>query len=264
WADLLVLAIGAIVSAVSLVQENTRIPRVGSIALAYEILLPIGAAGFGLTAHLTGLFPNALFVFAAHLFAAVLLALITLAFLRLRPRESWGFTLGASGVMTLLMALAFLGNLSPLPGMKAVGSIPTLTLVRPQISQTSTQTTPAPSLLSPSASPSPEAVFVTPGGPTFTPTNTLIPTRTPTITPSPAPTPVYAKIAAKEDAGALVRKEPDFSSPVVKSLLNGSLVEILPDSIDKNGIIWYKVRLPDGGGDGWIVRYVLVTATAVR
>ncbi len=262
WPDMAVLAVGAIVSAILLVQDNKQRPLVSSIALAYEIFLPIGVAGFGLASHLPGIFPNAAYVFGANLLAAVLLCLLTLAFQRLRPRESWGFTLGAAAVMLLLMVLAFIGNTGALP-VKAVGAMPTITLAKPQITLTSTVAV-APASATPSSSPSQVVPQITPTGPTFTPTNTLIPTRTPTITPSPAPTPVYAKIVAKEDAGALVRKEPDFTSPVLKSLLNGSLVEILPNSVEKNGIIWYKVRLPDGGGDGWIVRYVLVTATAVR
>jgi hypothetical protein len=228
--------------------------------MAYEILLPAGVAGFGLTSGVTDLFPNALFVFGAHLLVAILLCGVTLAFQGLRPRENWGFTLITATVMILLVCLALFNNMGPLP-IKTAGVQQTMTLVKPQLTMTvlTTPTIDVPTAVKLTQAPPKPS----PTGPTYTPTNTLIPSATFTITPSPAPTPFYARINAKEDAGALVRKEPDYGAPVVKSLLNGSLVEILPESINKNGITWIKVRLADDS-EGWIVRYVLITATPVN
>lgn len=95
---------------------------------------------------------------------------------------------------------------------------------------------------------------------TCTPTNTLVPSRTPTVTVSPRPTPIYARINAGEYNGALVRAEPDPTSPVVKSLLNNMLVEVLPVTKQNGAVTWVRVRTTEGI-EGWIVRGLLVTAT---
>jgi len=95
---------------------------------------------------------------------------------------------------------------------------------------------------------------------TITPTRTLIPSPTPTLTLSPAPTPVWARINASEGNGALIRKEPDYNSPVLSSVLNGTLVEVLPEVKETGGVAWVHIRLVDGRS-GWVVRGLLRTAT---
>ena len=99
-----------------------------------------------------------------------------------------------------------------------------------------------------------------PPTPTRTPTNTLIPSKTPTITLSPVPTPVWAKINAGEYSGALIRKEPSPTALVVKSLLNGMLVEVLPE-VTENQSYYLGACTYFDGIEGWIVRGLLVTAT---
>jgi hypothetical protein len=47
---------------------------------------------------------------------------------------------------------------------------------------------------------------------------------------------------------------------VVKSLVNGSMVQVLQDTAQADGILWAHVMTNDGI-DGWIVQALLVTAT---
>ena len=275
WPDLVVLTAGAVISTFLLVQNKKQKPLVSSVALAYEILLPVGAAGFGLTSGLPGLFPNALVVFATHLLLAILLAVVLFILQGLRPRDRWGFTTATIGVMGALVVVIGLNNMGPLPVRNRPTPLVVVTLAKPQTTltpiSTRVQSTAAVSLASNAtlASYATQAVTATYPAATApvldhsTPTNTLVPSLTPTLTSTPAPTPVYAKISAGEGTGAFVRESPDYTSKVVKTLLNESLVEILPDVTNKNGQVWIRVRLPDGT-EGWIVRYLVITTTPVR
>ena len=71
---------------------------------------------------------------------------------------------------------------------------------------------------------------------------------------------MWAQIYASEGGGALIRGEPNFNSDVIQSLLNGMLVEVLPEVVTDGGIAWVHVRLLNGK-EGWIVRELLRTAT---
>ncbi len=105
-------------------------------------------------------------------------------------------------------------------------------------------------------------VTMTPVPPTLTltPTKTLVPSRTPTVTVSPKPTPIYARInAPAEERGAVIRSEPSTLAPIVQSLLNGMLVEIVPGQEQNiGGVDWVSVRTADGI-EGWIMLSLLKT-----
>ena len=47
----------------------------------------------------------------------------------------------------------------------------------------------------------------------------------------------------------------------MKTLLNGILVEVLPETIEKENVTWVKIRTPNGEIEGWIVRSLLTTST---
>jgi len=64
----------------------------------------------------------------------------------------------------------------------------------------------------------------------------------------------------RESDGAVVRAEPDFNSPIVTSLNNGSLVIVLPDTATYSGVLWAHIRMEDNR-EGWIVQNFLQTAT---
>jgi hypothetical protein len=96
--------------------------------------------------------------------------------------------------------------------------------------------------------------------PTVTRTRTLVPTNTPTLTITPDPTPIWARISATGGNGALVRGEANYNATVISSLLNGTLVEVLPEVVNNGGVAWVHIRLVNGK-EGWIVRSLLRTAT---
>jgi hypothetical protein len=67
-------------------------------------------------------------------------------------------------------------------------------------------------------------------------------------------------INARSMNGAYIREEPKYDGKIVTSILNGTLIEVLPDSITDGGILWAHVRT-HAGVEGWIVQSLLVTAT---
>jgi hypothetical protein len=279
WSGLLLLTVGVVVTLYLMLRGGQQKPLVSSVAVAYTLFLPLGAAGFALTAGLGGLpgglyggWLDGLLVFAAHLAWSALCGSLVLAALGLRPIAAPGYLLGLFYlIVCLLGALPFFippaaaapvseSESNPLTGDTGAA---TAALIA---SETPPPPTPNPvrSTAAPTLSPVPLA-SVTPAfsptvTPTASPTRTLVPTHTPTITVTPQATPVWARINAKGGDGAFIRVEPQYSADIVIALLNGSIVEVLPDVVDDKGTLWIKVRTADGK-EGWIVRSLLATAT---
>ncbi len=253
WPDLLVVLLGAAFTAYLAVRAPQQRPLVSSVALAYELFLPLAAAGFGLVQPLPGLFPGGLLLFATHLALAAGTAAFVLFFLGVRPLPR-----GLNWLASLLLVLLLVGG-TLLSLANAVFSGPTnpaVNLVQPSVTPSATPTATVTASTTPSPLPSATA---TPPPPSRTPTNTLVPTATATITVTPSPTPVYGMVNAGEQNGIIIRPEPN-SILIVTTLFNGSLVEILPEVVNKNGFIWLHVRTPDGK-EGWVQASLIVTAT---
>src|SRR5215208_6578764 len=81
WPDLIILTIASILITISFIRSEDR-PYLPSALLAYELFLPLCAAGFGLGSGVGAIWPQGLFVFFAHLAWATFFGLITLFFLR--------------------------------------------------------------------------------------------------------------------------------------------------------------------------------------
>lgn len=246
--DLLVVAIGAILTTIAMVRSEQK-PVLTSVALAYELYLPLSAAGFGLTSGSPNLFSAGLNVFAVHLTLAVLLGILTLALLKFHPLTLFGYTWTTTILLlAILLGVGVTGLRSILsnsfgPTAPALAALPSKAAV----------THPAPgSTLTPTLN-----ATLTPVQ-NLTPTHTLIPSQTPTVTITPAPTPVWAQIYAENDAGALVRVKPN--GDIITSVMNGSLVQVLGDTVKDDYRIWIKVRTSTGK-EGWILQSLLVTAT---
>ncbi len=256
WPDLLVLTIGAVLTAMLLVRSRQK-PLVASVALVYELLVPLGMAGFGLTSGISGLFPDGLLVFGVHLVWAVLFGALTLAFAGFRPRKIFGFALA------LLLTLAGLLSIVFITGLGASFLLPpaqTTEAPEPPTPQIASPLPPT-ATLAPAASmtPEPTQAEATPE-PQSTATLTLEPSATSTETLTLTPTPVWARVHAEEGGGAFVRAEPDFASLALTSLLNDSIVQVLSAPVNKNGVFWVTVRT-ESGIEGWMAQYLLKTAT---
>lgn len=254
WPDFFVLVVGAALTTYLLVRTPNQRPLVSSVAIAYGLYLPAGAAGFGMTSTAAGLWPDALILFVVHLVWAVVASVVVFSFFRLHPQNVFGYLLGGlyaiAGIAGLVILLTHAPVMPPASNPKPAGIV--------QATATRLQQTPSPNPLaltgtltrSPANTPTPLS----------TPTRTLVPSQTPTLTITPVPTPIWARINASEGDGALVRAQPDYNATVVGSLLNGTLVEVLPDVTSGSGTAWVHIRMVNGK-DGWIVRTLLRTAT---
>lgn len=245
WVNFLILALGTILTTASLVRQEST-PELPSVALAYELYLPLVAAGIGLGSGAPFLWPDGLVVFALHLSWSALLGALTLLILGFRPLTLFGYTLG--GVVSLIGALVLIGITGAGAAFGGNLAIPT-----PVPTPTPTAT--------PTLTPVPPTD--TPVPPTATPTLTLTPTRTPTLTrtPTPTATPILALVDAGEEGGAHLRAEPGYQAASVKILANGTLLKVLPDlPAEGGGVFWVHVETPDGEV-GWIVQTLLATAT---
>jgi hypothetical protein len=255
WPDFIVLMIGAGLTTYLMVRLPYQKPLVASAAIAYELYLPVGVAGFGLSSGLNGLWPGALELFLIHLVWTILVGTFVLALLKLRPSNAAGYMLATAyalvGVVALLavyynpQAIAPVPTARPTPGTVSAG----LAALQPS-------STPSPSRTQ-TASRVPVTSTITPL-PTTTPTPES--TYTPTFTITPTPTLVWAKITATGGNGAIIREKPDFKAPVVQSLLNGTLVQVLPEVENIGYVKWIHIRTVNGR-EGWIVLDLLRTAT---
>lgn len=244
WINFMVLAIGILVTALLMIYRP-QASRVASIAVAYELYLPLVAAGFGITSGVAELWPDGLVVFIVYLSWMALLGALVLAFSGLHPVSLFGYTI--SGAVVLLGVILLLGISGagaaigarlglPVPPTPTATSRPSATLPAPTF--TPTRTLPPPTA-------------------TLTPFPTLTSTPTATLTPSPTPEPVFATIAAQsgDPPGAVLRDEP--GGRIIKTYLNGTLLQVLPESVTTAGITWVKVIIVSDGNQGWILNELI-------
>jgi hypothetical protein len=241
WVNLIVLAVGAILTAAFMAQRQER-AVLPSTALAYGLYLPLVSAGFGLTSRTPFLWPDGMVVFLIYLSWGAALGVLVLILLGFRPLTLFGYTVGG--------ALALLGIVLAI-GMSGAGAAFGAQIALPTFTPTPTYT------ITPSLTPT-----LTPVPPTLTPTETpvpptLTPTSTLTLTPSPTPTPLYALVAPED--GAVIRDEP--GGTVISSYVQGMLLQVLdPEPVQIGSQNWILVEGPDGK-QGWILQTLLVTAT---
>jgi hypothetical protein len=243
WPYFVLLFAGALLTTLVMVKTERR-SIVPSVALAYALFIPLAVAGFGLGSGVPHLFPDGLVLFAVHLAWSVLFSTMTMALLGFRPLTLFGYTFG--GAMTLAGIMVLVGITGARAVFGAQVAVATLT-------PTPTYT------LTPTRTITPSATL------TLTPTSTLTPTlsptptstQTPTVTPSPIP--VYAVINATVQAqGAHLRETAGFTGRSIKTIFNGTRVELLPIEVDVDGFLWSHVRLLDTGEEGWILQSLLL------
>jgi uncharacterized membrane protein len=255
WPDFLLLTLGSGLTTFLLVRVPQQRPLVTSVALAYELYLPIAVAGFGLTSRIPGLWPDGLVVFFVHLAWAALVGTLVLAFLGLRPLTIFGYTLASTLVLVGLAAVVLLSGIGAavLQGNYGLPNQPALAAASP--SKTVAATTLAAQGITPSPSLTVTVVPLT------TSTLTLPATNTPTATVPPEPTPVWAKVNSTEYDGAVVRDAPKYGANIVTTVENNQVVQVLPETEQVGSVVWVHVRIPPKNIEGWMVQALLITAT---
>lgn len=267
WPELVVLTIAAVLITISFVRSENR-PYLPSALLAYELFLPLGAAGFGLGSGVSGLWPQGLLVFSVHLAWGTLFGILTLFFLRFYPTSLGGI------LFTVVIFIALIAVIASYTGLGGWISQKTGLGAGPPESHPVAAATALPSptpavTFTPRLEPTGVIAVTSASTPSQTPKPTLTdvtlgPTDTPTSTVTAEPTPILAVIRASEGGGAFIRNQP--GGTVLVTLGNGSVVTIVPDDLqDVKGVTWVHVftTVNDTRVDGWMIQSVLQTATPV-
>jgi len=232
WLDLFIVALGAVLLVISFVRSEQK-PILPSILLAYGLFMPASAAGFEWGIGDAALWQSGAQIFLLHLALATIIGGIVLMSLRFKPIRASGYLLL---VMTAALSLA-----------AVVIFTGAVTAIRDGI-LTTRRTVPTPTvLILPSLTPTTR--------PTITATITLTPSNTSRPTDTLQPTPAYAIINSPSGGGANVRSEPAGGTLIV-TLINGSLVEVLPEIQSVGGATWVRVRLANNM-QGWVLQTVL-------
>jgi hypothetical protein len=260
--DLVVLVIGSILLTVSFVRSEDK-PFLPSVMLAYSLFLPLCAAGFGLGSGVAGMWPQGLLVFAVHLALATSFGLTTFFILRFRPSAAGLAMSGATLAVVVATIVLLMGAGYGFVDEAGAAALPNSTPTNPPTSALALEPEATPSRR-PTSTPRVEtATPSTPSPIALTLEVTLPPTQTPTITLTFEPTPIYARISADEGGGVNLRKTPNGS--FIATIDNGSIVEVLPEVEEVNGVPWAHVIATKFGQrlEGWMLQSVLVTATPI-
>lgn len=249
--DLLLVVIGTVVLTISFIQSEEK-PLLASLMVAYEIYLPVSAAGFGFGSGVQGLGPQGLVVLLVHLAISIMLALVVFYYMGFRPLETSGYAM--AGLLVVVLAavagygIVMLDNVRGDRGV-ATAAAPALTS--------------APGSVLPATFTPPPLVTI---APTVPPTQTaVLDTATPGVTLSPTllPTPVYGHIhSAPPGNGAMIRVEPN-GAPIT-TVQNDYLVILLPDlPVTLGNVVWVRIKVNTSSREiiGWVQLSLILTAT---
>ncbi|MEP7137574.1 MAG: DUF389 domain-containing protein [Chloroflexota bacterium] len=276
WPELAVLTIGAVILTISFVRSEER-PYLPSALLAYELLLPLCAAGFGLGSGVEGIWLQGLQVFLVHIVWATFFGILTLFFLRFYPTTFSGAALTGLAIIAILAIVSYLTGFDQWIRIQAGLATPEPA----SVTQTLSVPSPLPTLTAAPEIPEATAVTLAPGASTgvgvptqtpsrtptaapITPQATKKPTQTSTSTVTAEPTPIIGLIKAAEGGGAFIREKP--GGKVLATLANGATVTIVPNDFQEvNGVVWIHVfaLVNDVRVEGWMIQSVLVTATPI-
>jgi len=262
WPELVVLTMGAVILTISFVRSEER-PYLPSALLAYELLLPLCAAGFGLGSGVEGIWPQGLQVFLVHFVWATFFGIITLFFLRFYPTTLSGATFTGLAIIAILAIVTYSTGFNQWIKIQAGLATPEPATATPTVFTL----TPLPTI-----TPSPVVAQATAviGVPTQTPSITLTPkatikpSQTSTSTVTAEPTPIIGFVKAAEGGGAFIREQP--GGKVIATLGNGATVTIFPNEFQEvNNVVWIHVFafVNDVRVEGWMIQAVLVTATPI-
>ncbi len=259
WANFLLITIGTGLTFFIMQRNPNQNVLVANIAIVYSLNLPLMASGIALASNEFDLFIQTVLNFLILGLFSIFIGYVIIILSKLTPFR--GRTMLLAGVF---LGLSILGlYVKFLPARAWLSDQPATTLtVEIEMTNTpsqeptlnATDVDRLPTLSSATALPSRLPVVVKSA------TVVISPTATPTRTLTPLPTPMWAQIQASEGNGANIRSQPNFGASIVRTVLNGTLVQILPDTVDTDGNTWVLIRLDDNT-EGWIMRDLVLSAT---
>ena len=274
--ELVVLVIGAVTLVASFVRSESK-PFLPSVIIAYAFFLPINAAGFGLGSGLTGIWPEAILVFAAHFALVSFFGLVTLLVLRLRPSTA-GMLFSGVALVLFAVILFLLTRSGPqstldagasssptieanlLPASRPTQNLPVTTTSSPRPSSTPTSAPTTVDLTETVAAALSQAAK-TPSPVPLTLNVTLPATETPTASLTLEAAPSYGTVSANEGGGANLRQTPN--GKYLMTLGNGTIVEVYSDFRLVNGVTWIRIIVTRNGEriEGWLLESTVSYAT---
>ncbi len=252
WSGLLLLFVGILIMVSTIIRNPRQASLVANIALAYSFYLPLVSSGFAYGMGLQTQFMTGMITFLQYFGIAIVFGVGILLAYKIRPvniKNVWGM-----GSLIILIAIVGVFYFKPDIRQKAKEVIPeTENLVNIENNSLNQD---APILPSPTHTQSISSVEQE------KPTEILIiiPTSTATITLTPLPSIIWAEVRSPEGDGANIREEPGFDARIVRTVLNGTAVQVLDEIEVIDGATWVHIRFMDQV-DGWIVRSLIVSAT---
>jgi hypothetical protein len=263
WAEIILLIVGILIMISTMLKNPRQSSLVANVALAYCFYLPLIASGFAFGLGFRNEFITAGTTFLLFFGISTILGVIVLFLYRIRPI---GFK--NSMVFIVFMAIILAGLVIYYQATQGNPIFKTSSNTSNLATSTSNPTRPI-STRTLNSSPQSETTDL----PTETPTQFSVvievepsetseipPINTATITLTPLPEIIWAEIQSPEGNGANVREGPGFSSIIVKTVLNGTAVQVLDEVEVVDGVTWIHIKFIDGV-DAWIVRNLIVSAT---
>lgn len=238
WLGFLILVAASAISMLIFVRQG-EFAVLPDIAVAYNILLPLGAFSIGLMRVENDLWFAGLLGFGLQVSWAVTTGIVVLVVLGFRPQ-----TKTAGSFLSGIILMGLLVGISSI----ALGGSIIISLPRP---------TPLPTVIPTStATSSPTEI------PTRTATVEIVPSDTPTITPtstpSITPTPSISIVLGTGGFGVILRETPNGEP--IRGLFEGIRLEVIGGPIQIGEDRWVQVRTPQGE-EGWVLLNFLATVT---
>ncbi|MBI5964309.1 MAG: DUF389 domain-containing protein [Chloroflexi bacterium] len=256
FPELAVLAIGAVTLVISFARSENK-PFLPSVVIAYAFYLPVSAGGFGLGSGLEGIWPQGVLVFVVHFAQAGILGLLTLFILRLRPSVRGIFLSVIALALFVWILFILMGSGFPSGAKREASVTPSVPATQPSALPSLTPSLPATTTSSPRPS-STSTVSLTVSS---TAELTIPDTDTPTVTMTLEPAPIFGRVNANAGGGANLRETP--GGKLLKTLNNGTIVEVYPEFQVLNSVTWIRVIVTFNGQriDGWLLETTVTYAT---
>lgn len=235
------VVISTVILAILVVQDGVFSP-LPSAAVAYEILLPLGACAIGIMALQEEVWLGALLNFGLHLAWSVASGMVVFLVMGYRPVSSsprnYAFAVVTMSLIVFLSLLSIGGSIL----IGAPSATPTTELPPPTTTPTVT--------VAPTSTATPA------------PTSTEIPTEIlSTATPRPptvTPTPSIGVVFGTGGLGVVIRESPNGAR--IGGLLDGDEVELIGGPLQVEGLLWWQIRTGEGV-EAWMTSTFLATAT---